>query len=71
MESILHLVLFEWTCKYGLNPGRPLIIIVVVLLILSFPYMLALGSRDRETGIWVVLLPDRIIGQDLKTGLSS
>jgi hypothetical protein len=66
LESLFQLVCFEWTCDYGMTPGRPLKIIGLGLLFFSLPYMLALRSRNRETGIWLVLPPDRILGQGFK-----
>ena len=62
VESLFNLVCFEWTCQYGMNPGRPLEILGLGLFLFTFPYLLALGTRDRETGLWLVLPPDRIIG---------
>ncbi|MDP1760710.1 MAG: hypothetical protein Q8L43_00630, partial [Deltaproteobacteria bacterium] len=29
----------------------------------SLPYMLALRSRNRETGIWMLLMSDRVLGR--------
>jgi uncharacterized protein YjbI with pentapeptide repeats len=66
LESLFNLVLFEWTCQYGMNPGRPLEILGLGLFLFTLPYLLALRSRDPETGIWLVLPPDRILGQGSK-----
>jgi hypothetical protein len=62
LESLFQLVCFEWTCQYGMNPGRPLKILGLGLFLFTPFYLLALRSRNRETGIWLVLPPDRIIG---------
>ncbi len=62
VESLFNLVCFEWTCQYGMNPGRPLEILGLGLFLFTLPYLLALRSRNRETGLWLVLPPDRIIG---------
>jgi hypothetical protein len=66
LESLFQRVCFEWTCQYGMNPGRPLEILGLGLFLFTLPYLLALRSRNRETGIWLVLPPDRIIGGDSK-----
>jgi uncharacterized protein YjbI with pentapeptide repeats len=61
VESLFNLVCFEWPCQYGMNPGRPLEILGLGLFLFTPFYLLALRSRSRETGIWLVLPPDRII----------
>lgn len=66
LESLFHLVCFEWTCQYGMNPGRPLGVLGLGLFLFTPFYLLALRSRDPETGIWLVLPPDRILGQGSK-----
>jgi hypothetical protein len=66
VESLFNQVFFEETCHYGMSPGRPLKILGLGLLFFFPFYMLALHSRDRETGIWLVLLPDRVLGRDGK-----
>ena len=63
LEGAFQYVFFELTCQYGMSPGRPLEILGVGLLVFIFPYLLALWSRDRETGIWLLLPPDRILGK--------
>ncbi len=66
LESLFHLVCFEWPCQYGMNPGRPLEILGLGLFLFIPLYLLALRSRNRETGIWLVLPPDRILGRGAK-----
>jgi len=66
VESLFHLICFEWTCGYGLYPGRPLKIMGLGLLFFTVPYLLALGARKPETGLWVVLLPDRVLDKNIK-----
>jgi uncharacterized protein YjbI with pentapeptide repeats len=66
LESLFNLVLFEWTCQYGMSPGQPLKFLGLGLLFFTLPYLLAFRSRDPETGIWLVLPPDRILGQGSK-----
>lgn len=66
VESIFQLVCFELPCGYGLYPGRPLKIIGLGLLFFIVPYIPALGARKQETGLWVVLLPDRVLDKNIK-----
>ena len=66
LESLFHLMCFEWTCKYGMSPNRPLKIIGLGLFVFALPYMLALRSRKRKTGLWVLLMPDRVLDRRLK-----
>ncbi len=64
--NIFHLVFFEWTCDYGMTPSRPLIIMFAGLFVFTFPYLLALRSRDPETGIWAILPPDRVLDRKMQ-----
>jgi hypothetical protein len=66
VESLFNLVCFEWPCQYGMNPGRPLKILGLGLFLFTPFYLLALRSRGRETGIWLVQPPDRIINGGAK-----
>ena len=59
IESIFNFILFEMTCAYGMEPGRPLLILVGLIPCFAIPYIRAL--RDRGTaGLWAVWLPDRV-----------
>lgn len=56
----LHFILFDMTCQYGMNPGRPLLILTIILIpLFSLPYIFVL-SRPGPDGIWMVWLPDRM-----------
>lgn len=59
-------VMFEWTCDYGMTPSRPLLIMFAFLFVFTLPYLLALGSRNPRAGIWLVLLPDRVLDRQIK-----
>jgi hypothetical protein len=48
-----QLLAFEWPCAYGMAPGRPLYILVGLLLGGAGLHMLALSPHGR-TGIWVL-----------------
>ncbi len=61
LENLFQLICFEWTCGYGLNPGRPLQIMGLGIFVFALPYMLALKSKKADTGIWLVWLPDRVL----------
>lgn len=65
LESLFNLVCFEWPCQYGMNPGRPLEILGLGLFLFTLPYLLALRTRDPETGIWVILPSDRVLDRKL------
>ncbi len=44
---------FEWTSGYGLNYHRPLVILLVLILVFSIPYIIALGTHGRDV-VWIV-----------------
>jgi hypothetical protein len=66
MDSMFNLIFFEWTCAYGMIPGAPLQFLGLCLLLFTLPYLLALRSRDPETGIWLLLTSDRVLHRKLK-----
>ncbi len=45
-------LLFEWTCGYGLNYLRPILILLGLIVVFSIPYIVSL-SRKGEEGIWM------------------
>jgi uncharacterized protein YjbI with pentapeptide repeats len=47
------LLFFEWTSGYGLNYLRPLAILLVLVLVFSIPYIIALETDGKE-GAWIV-----------------
>lgn len=62
VESLFYFIFFELTSAYGMFPGRPLILIGFLALILSPPYMLVIAfQRSGRAGIWVVWLQDRVL----------
>ena len=66
LESLFHLVCFEWTCDWGMSPGRPLRLMFLGLFVFTLPYLLALRSRNPRNGIWLTLLPDRVLDLYIK-----
>ena len=65
LENKFQQVMFEWTCDWGMSPGRPLELMVLGIFVFTLPYLLALRSRDPETGIWAILPPDRVMDRKL------
>lgn len=53
IDAGFNYILFDFTCHYGMNPGRPLVLLLLLILLFSVPYMIALRAKGR-TGIWVV-----------------
>ncbi len=66
LENYFRLAFFEWTCDYGMTPGRPLRIILLGIFLFIFPYFLALRSRKPKTGIWRLLPADRVLDRKTK-----
>ena len=50
---VLNKVFFDWTCQYGMSPGRPLILGMVLWVICSLLYFICL-QRSGETGLYRV-----------------
>ena len=61
LESPFLLIFFEWTCDYGMTPGRSLRIMGLGVFLFIFPYFLALRSKNPKTGIWRLLPADRVL----------
>ena len=64
LESLFNLIFFELTCWYGMKPGRPLIVMVMLICILTIPYMIVLMWPIKRDGIWQIWFHDRV-RQDL------
>jgi len=52
-------VLFEWTCGYGLDYLRPLLILLCLIVVFSIPYIVSL-SRQKKDGIWIEWVSNRM-----------
>jgi hypothetical protein len=50
---IFNNVFFDWTCQYGMSPGRPLILGVVLWLLCSLLYFVCIHTRG-EAGLYRV-----------------
>ena len=54
----LNKVFFDWTCQYGMSPGRPLILGVVLWFLCSFLYFACIHTHG-EAGLY------RVYGQSI------
>ncbi len=61
LESLFNLFMFELTCQYGMSPGRPLLLLCVLIPVFSIFYVIALGVSGQRTGIWVVRPQERVL----------
>jgi hypothetical protein len=60
LERSLNAIFFDWTCQYGMSPGRPLLIVVALMVVLSFVYRIAQIHPGPNGGIWAVWDEHRI-----------
>jgi uncharacterized protein YjbI with pentapeptide repeats len=64
MEAILGYLFFGVTCAWGMNPEKPLIILVCLIVLFAIPYAQAISSdirgKRKKDGIWKVWLPERM-----------
>lgn len=60
LESLFNLIFFELTCRYGMKPGRPLIVMVMLVCFLAIPYTIVLIWPPKKDGIWQIWFPDRV-----------
>ena len=54
IKGYSRLFLFEYTCNWGMSPGKPMLILVFLICVFSFPYMLALLGLSEKHGIWYI-----------------
>ncbi len=59
VESLFNHVFFNLPVAYGLYPGRPLRILLGMMLAMSLPYFYAL-TRRGPAGIWAVWSSERV-----------
>jgi uncharacterized protein YjbI with pentapeptide repeats len=59
-ERYFNTIFFDWTCQYGMSPGRPLLIVAALVVILSIVYMVAQIHPGPNGGIWAVWDEHRI-----------
>jgi uncharacterized protein YjbI with pentapeptide repeats len=53
-ERCFSYIFFEWTCEYGMSPGRPLLIVIAIAVLLSVVYIFAQIDPGATAGIWAV-----------------
>ena len=53
VESAFNYIFFYITCDYGLSPGRPLRIFLLIIFFLILPYRMALSHPSKYAGITV------------------
>lgn len=59
-ERYFNTVFFDWTCQYGMSPGRPILIVAALAVLLSFAYVFAQINPGPNGGIWAVWDEHRI-----------
>ncbi len=60
LESLFNLIFFELTCRYGMKPGRPLIVMLMLICFLTIPYTIVLMWPSQREGIWQIWFADRV-----------
>ena len=60
IEGIFNLCLFEYTSKWGMSPGRPLIILLILIVLFSCFYIFSLFKTNKQDGIWKVWIEGRV-----------
>jgi hypothetical protein len=64
IEAVFDYILFEFTSEYGMSPGRPLLLLLALILVFSIPYMISImGSASNETGVWLEWPDDSLQGR--------
>jgi uncharacterized protein YjbI with pentapeptide repeats len=59
LQGALTYVLFEATCAWGLAPGRPLELVLLLILVFAAPYLIAvMRTAETGSGIWRVWAED-------------
>ena len=66
LEAKTNYYLLELTCDWGMSPGKPFKILVILMVGFCLFYMIAVDPHPnvRESGIWKILPEDRVIKQD-------
>jgi len=60
IKYLLSFVLFEWTCEWGREPTRPLLLLVRLIFPLALVYMIAATRTKGKGRIWKIWDPDRV-----------
>ncbi len=59
IDAIFNRVMFDWTCAYGLDPGRPLKVLAVMIAVFALVYLAALLFGGRRSAVRVVPVIER------------
>ncbi len=62
-DALFNYILFDMTVRYGMEPGRALktLAVLIILFLIPYTYALAFPDPSRGNGIWRVW-PDDVIG---------
>jgi hypothetical protein len=62
VEAGFRYVFFDLTCKYGMDPGRPLRILGLGVFVFAIPYFGAILFRRqlKRSGVWVIRDPETV-----------
>jgi hypothetical protein len=60
LERAFNYIFFEFPCQYGASPGRPLLLVAVLAVLLSVVYIFAQVNPGPSGGIWAVWDEHRI-----------
>lgn len=59
IEGYTNLILFEWTCEWGMSSGRPFLILIVFIFPFLLIYMLSILLKNKKDGIWKHWIKER------------
>lgn len=48
LKNVFSLLFFELTCQYGMSPGRPLVLVILLTLCCAIPYTMTLPASADE-----------------------
>ena len=60
IKGLFNLILFDFTCQYGMAPSRPLVILLCFIPYFAVFYLFALRTKDPKTGIRLILARQRV-----------
>lgn len=66
---IFNRVFFDLTCRYGMSPGRPLQLVMVLWLLCSFVYLIFFIHLSKRSGLYLIPSPE--FGRDEKEHATS
>ena len=60
IKGLFNLILFDFTCQYGMAPSRPLIILLCFIPYFAVFYLFAFRTKDPKTGIRLIFARQRV-----------